>query len=340
MTSEATEYDIRVEELSKRFGDLEAVKGISFEVPRGEIFGFLGPNGAGKSTTIRMLTTLLRPTNGSAKVAGFDILTQSADVRRNVGLVAEKIILYDRLTALENLRFFGRMNHIPDATIKERSAKWLELLGMSEWSNKMVGTFSTGMKQRVNIARALLTSPRIMFLDEPTLGLDPQTTRAIRQFIKELAEQGITVVLTTHQMAEAEMLCDHIGVIDHGTIIALDTSDRLKQLIGDGQGAVLDLLIDGLTEEVRAKLTALPAVRAMAEPEASRLHITLADRADLGTVVEALSGNGAVVRSINMLEPNLEDVFLHLTGTEMRVEVGSSVPTAHRHGGHQTKRVR
>ncbi len=340
MAEGGQEYDIRVEALSKRFGDLEAVKGISFDVPRGEIFGFLGPNGAGKSTTIRMLTTLLRPTAGSATVADYDILAESAGVRRSVGLVAEKIILYDRLTASENLRFFGRMNHIPDDALKERSAKWLELLGMSEWSNKLVGTFSTGMKQRVNIARALLTSPRIMFLDEPTLGLDPQTTRAIRQFIKELAEQGITVVLTTHHMAEAEMLCDRIGIIDHGTIVALDTSDGLKQLIGDGQGAVLDLVIDGLTEGVRDKLKALPAVRSMAEPEASRLHITLADRSDLGAIIDALSGNGSMVRSINTLEPNLEDVFLHLTGTEMRVEVGASIPSASRHGTRGPKRVR
>ncbi len=339
MTSGGQEYDIRTEGLTKRFGDLEAVKSLQLEVPHGEIFGFLGPNGAGKSTTIRMLCTLLRPTEGSATVAGYDIVTEAPDVRRSIGLVAEKIILYDRLTAKENLYFFGRMNHMPEAEIKERSARWLDRLGMVEWKDKMTGTFSTGMKQRVNIARALLTSPRIMFLDEPTLGLDPQTTRAIRYFIKELAEQGITVVLTTHQMAEAEMLCDRISIIDHGTIVAMDTANGLKSLIGSGDGVVLDVSIDGLTDTMRQRIAAIPAVKGIAESEAGRLHITTTESDALGAVTRAVEDSGGRVTSLNTLEPNLEDVFLHLTGSEMRVELSSAVPSGHSRMGH-TKRVR
>ncbi len=341
MTSEAQEFEMRVEALTKRFGDLEAVKGISFEVPRGEIFGFLGPNGAGKSTTIKMLCTLLKPSGGRALVAGYDIVDEASQVRRNIGLVAEKIILYDRLTAEENLYFYGRMNHLPEAEIKARSAFWLDRMGMTQWKDKLAGTFSTGMKQRVNIARALLTSPRIMFLDEPTLGLDPQTTRAIRQFIKELAEQGVTVILTTHQMVEAEMLCDRISIMDHGSIVALDTEANLKNLISDGKGAVLDLALEGLTDGMRQDLGALRGVMGLAEPEAGRLRITTNRPGVLSEVMRLVEGAGGTISSVNTLEANLEDVFLHLTGNEMRVEFAQSAPSGHRRGAAgRTSRVR
>lgn len=336
-------FEIQVEGLSKKFGDLEAVKKVSFNVARGEIFGFLGPNGAGKSTTIRMLCTLLRPTEGSAKVAGYDIIDQPAEVRKSIGLVAEKLILYDRLTALENLYFFGRINHLPEKDIRSRSDEWLQRLGMHEWSNKLAGTFSTGMKQRVNIARALLTQPSIMFLDEPTLGLDPQTSRAIRQFIKELADADITVVLTTHIMAEAEALCDRISIIDHGTIVALDTAAKLKKMLTDEEGVVLDLEVDGLGDRVLKALSDRDFVRAVAETEAGRLRITAAGTSAVRRIIDTVEDNGGTVRHANTLEPNLEDVFLHLTGTEMRVEISESVPTGARHGpaaGTKPKRIR
>ncbi|MFA6587996.1 MAG: ABC transporter ATP-binding protein [Patescibacteria group bacterium] len=220
---------IEVSNLTKKFKEFTAVDNISFKVKKGEIFGFLGPNGAGKSTTIRMLTTLIRPTSGQAFVAGHNITTQAGDVREHIGLVAEKIILYDRLTALENLKFFGKLYHIPKSTAQERAEKWLTTLEMDKWQDKMVGTFSTGMKQRVNIARALLTEPEVMFLDEPTLGLDPQTSRSIRDFIKDLHAHGVTVILTTHIMPEADELSDTIAIIDHGRIIAVDTPANLKK---------------------------------------------------------------------------------------------------------------
>lgn len=219
---------IEVKNLTKKFKDLTAVDNISFNVKEGEIFGFLGPNGAGKTTTIRMLTTLMRPTAGQAAVAGYDICHQPDQVREHIGLVAEKIILYDRLTARENLMFFGRLYRLPKEEIKQRAAKWLKALDMDKWEKKLVGTFSTGMKQRVNIVRALLTEPEVIFLDEPTLGLDPQTSRSIRDFIQELHRHGVTVILTTHIMPEAEELSDTIAIIDRGQIIAMDTPANLK----------------------------------------------------------------------------------------------------------------
>lgn len=246
------EFSIKTENLTKKFGRFEAVSNLNFEVRKGEIFGLLGPNGAGKSTTIRMLTTLLAPTSGTALVAGFDVVRQPHRVRERIGLVAEKVILYNRLTALENLLFFGKLYGLDEKTIKIRSQKWLSLLRMEEWKNESVMKFSTGMKQRINIARALLTEPEVLFLDEPTLGLDPQTRSMIRKFIRELKQHGVTVVLTTHDMLDAELLCDRIAIIDHGRIVALDTVDSLKNLVSHKENPNLEDVYLHLTgEEVR-----------------------------------------------------------------------------------------
>jgi ABC-2 type transport system ATP-binding protein len=336
-----SEFDIEVESLSKHFGALKAVDEISFNVPRAEIFGFLGPNGAGKSTTIRMLCTLSIPTEGSATVAGYDIVKEPAQVRSNIGLVAEKLILYDRLTAMENLWFFGRMNHMAKEDIRSRGEDWLKRLGMIDWKDKLAGTFSTGMKQRVNIARALLTKPSVMFLDEPTLGLDPQTTRAIRQFIKELAETGITVVLTTHEMAEAEALCDRISIIDQGKIVALDTDANLKKMLTDEEGVVLDVEVESMGDRAADDCRGLDCVKAVAEPEAGRLRVTATGKGAIKRVIDTLEREGGTVRRANTLEPSLEDVFLHLTGTDIRDELSSNIPTGAAVAGRSAgKRIR
>ena len=334
------QFDIEVESLSKHFGELKAVNEISFNVPKGEIFGFLGPNGAGKSTTIRMLCTLARPTSGSARVAGHDIVSEPEEVRRSIGLVAEKLILYDRLTAMENLWFFGRINHMRKQDIRTRGEEWLKRLGMWEWRDKLGGTFSTGMKQRVNIARALLTEPSVMFLDEPTLGLDPQTTRAIRQFIKEMAQGGITVVLTTHEMAEAEALCDRISIIDHGNIVALDTDANLKKILSGDEGVVLDLDVEGMTDGTTAACSELNCVKAVAEPEAGRLRVTATGQGAIRQDIETLESEGGVVKRANTLEPSLEDVFLHLTGTEIRDEISSGIQSSAGPHASAKKRIR
>ncbi|MBU0598568.1 ABC transporter ATP-binding protein [Patescibacteria group bacterium] len=234
---------IEVKNLTKKFKDLTAVDGISFSVREGEVFGFLGPNGAGKTTTIKMLCTLLRPTSGQALVSGQDVVKSPSEVRKHIGLVAEKLILYDRLTAMENLKFFGSLYHIPKQEVVARATKWLKALEMEKWQDKMAGTFSTGMKQRVNIARALLTEPEVIFLDEPTLGLDPQTSRSIRNFIDDLHAHGVTVILTTHIMPEADELSDNIAIIDHGKIIAMDTPQNLKASIKKDNATLEDVFL-------------------------------------------------------------------------------------------------
>ncbi len=248
----SSEIIIKAEQLTKKFGTLAAVNQLNFEVCRGEVFGLLGPNGAGKSTTIRMLTTLLIPTSGKAEVAGYDIVKNPAKVREKIGLVAEKVILYNRLTPYENLEFFGKLYGIDNKTIRERAERWVSRLHMSDWMHTLVMFFSTGMKQRINIARALLTEPEVLFLDEPTLGLDPQTTLAIRNFIRELKEHDVTVVLTTHDMFDAELLCDRVAIIDHGKIVAIDTVKNLKKLVTNKENPSLEDVYLFLTgEEIR-----------------------------------------------------------------------------------------
>ena len=243
---------IEVKNLTKKFRKFVAVDSISFDIKKGEILGFLGPNGAGKSTTIRMLVTLLSPTSGQATLAGYDIVKQPDAVRKHIGLVAEKIILYNPLTARENLNFFGKLFHLTKEQIKERSEKWVERLDMSEWMNTQVGAFSTGMKQRINIVRALLTEPDNLFLDEPTLGLDPQTTHLIRNFICELNDQGVTVLLTTHDMLEADELCDRVAIIDHGKIAALDTIENLKKKVQGKENPTMEDVFLAITgKEIR-----------------------------------------------------------------------------------------
>jgi len=242
---------IEVKNLTRKFKELTAVDNISFYVAEGEVFGFLGPNGAGKSTTIKMLCTLLQPTSGSGRVAGHDIVKEPARVREHIGLVAEKIILYDRLTALENLMFFGSLYHLPKKEIKVRAMKWLKALEMDRWADKLTGTFSTGMKQRVNIARAHLTEPEVMFLDEPTLGLDPQTSRSIRDFIQDLHEHGVTVILTTHIMPEADELSDTVAIIDRGKIIAIDTPKNLKLSLNKENATLEDVFLQLTGRDMR-----------------------------------------------------------------------------------------
>jgi len=238
---------IEVKNLSKQFKNFKAVKNISFDVKKGEIFGFLGPNGAGKSTTIRVLTTLLRPTSGTVKVGGFSVDKEADKVREKIGLVAEKIILYDLLTARENLHFFGRLYRLQADELNKRIDFWLKELGMKRWENKLVGSFSTGMKQRVNLARALLTEPDVLFLDEPTLGLDPQTTRHIRDFILALNKEGKTIVLTTHDMHEAELVCDRIAIINKGELVAVDTLEGLKKRVPKIKNPSLEEIFLNLT---------------------------------------------------------------------------------------------
>lgn len=331
---------IEVEGLTKRFGDFTAVDHISFAVEKGMVFGFLGPNGAGKSTAIRMLCTLLRPTEGNARVVGFDIVREQSQVRQHIGLVAEKIILYDQLTAEENLTLFGRLNNLPEEQIKQGTDKWLDRLHMEAWRKNRVGTFSTGMKQRINVARALLHHPHVLFLDEPTLGLDPQTTHAIHEFILELREEGITMVLTTHDMLEAETLCQRIAIIDQANIVALDTTTNLKKLLSADNTTVIDVEIANLSEPMLSQLKDLESIASVTQSDTYRVRIHTRNTDSITPILNGLNAMGASVRAINTVLPTMEDVFLHVTGREMKDKAVAGVPSTRRRAWGVVPRVR
>lgn len=281
-----------------------------------------------------MLCTLLRPTEGSAEVAGFDITRRPSEVRRHIGLVTEKLILYDRLTTEENLALFGRLNHLPQSTIKQQIDRLLKLVQMEEWRKHLTGTFSTGMKQRINIARALLHQPDVLFLDEPTLGLDPQTTRSIHEFIKELSRQGMTIILTTHIMSEAESLSRRVGIIDHGKIASLGTPAKLKMIVSGKDATILDIDVANLSGKLIAELKKLECVASLSQKETYQLRIHTRGGDAIGKIIDAIRHYEGRIRAINTVEPTLEDVFLHLTGREIRDEATEKVPSA---GGHRRR---
>jgi len=224
------EFAIETDGLTKKFGSFTAVDHVDLAVRRGEIYGFLGPNGAGKSTTIRMLCTLLRPTSGTATVAGFDVDSEANEVRRRIGLVSEKLIMYTRLTAEQNLMFFGKLYGIDNAELRPKIQELLDLVKLTPFKDRSVGGFSSGMRQRMNVIRALIHDPEIIFLDEPTTGLDPQSTKFVRDTILDLKREGHSIILTTHIMEEADELSDRISIIDHGKLMATGTVPELKNV--------------------------------------------------------------------------------------------------------------
>ena len=325
---------IELNNLTKKFGDFTAVDDLSLEVKEGEIFGFLGPNGAGKSTTIRMLCTLAQPTSGSATVAGYDLIKDSDKVRQKIGLVAEKMIMYDRLTAAENLRFFGKLYSIPKQKLEEQINDLLELVDMQEWRDTQISKFSTGMKQRINVIRALLPEPEILFMDEPTLGLDPQTTFSIRDITREINQEGMTVILTTHAMTEAEALSDRVAIIDHGKVAALDTPQNLKNIIVDGETTVFGTKISNLTSDLVGKIKSLDVVTGVVQQDDYNLKISGRGEDALNEIIDAIRSEGGNITSItNSNESTLEDVFLAVTGKEMRDHATEkAAPSHHRHG--------
>ncbi len=223
---------VQADELTKKFGNFTAVDHVSFSVKEGEIFGFLGPNGAGKTTTINMLCTLMQPTEGQATVGGFDVVREADEVRKRIGVVTEKLIMYDLFTPIENLKVFGKLYDVPGEELNKRVDELVKHIDLWDWRNSKVGNFSSGMRQRLNFARALVHSPKILFLDEPTIGLDPATARNIREMIAKLNRDGCTIILTTHQMEVADQLSHRISIIDQGKIIALDTPENLKTKVG------------------------------------------------------------------------------------------------------------
>jgi ABC-2 type transport system ATP-binding protein len=300
-----------------------AVNGVDLEIQRGEIFGLLGPNGAGKSTTIRMLCTLLEPTSGTARVNGFDIVKQANDVRRSLGtLLAGERSIYWKLTARENLEYFAALYHIPPTVARKRVDELIERMELKERANELVEKYSTGMKQRVAIAKALLARPPILLLDEPTLGLDPQAARRLRELIAELKQEGHTILLTTHYMEEADQLSDRIGIIDTGKVIALDTPAALKRRID--QKEVIRLELTGWHDNLSQKLKSIAGIENLTsrqQGETDLWEVSLQaqnSRAALPRIVEHISGNGTRLVNMNVVKPSLEDVFIHLTGKALR----------------------
>lgn len=330
---------IEVKNLTKMFNDFVAVDSISFDVKKGEIFGLLGPNGAGKSTTIRMLCTLSRPTKGTAAIGGYDIVKNDTEVRKLVGIVSEKMIMYNRLTARENLLFFGDLFNIPKDVLNKRIDDLLELVQLTKWKGSQVGTFSSGMRQRMNVIRALLNMPQVLFLDEPTLGLDPQSTVEIREFIKKInRENETTILITTHMMGEADLLCDSIGIIDHGKIVALDTSTNLKRMISGANTTILKLEIANLTPDLIATIRALKCVETVSQENSTHLKIHAHGDDAFDTIIDAIRAKKTKIDSIENLQPTLEDVFLHITGHEVRDAANQKMPLSnHRHFAPQAR---
>ncbi len=307
---------IEVLDLHRSFGDTKAVQGVSFDVQQGEIFSLLGPNGAGKTTTISMLSCLLRPDEGDARVMGHSIREDQMGVKSVLGVVPQEIALYEDLTARENLTFWGKMYGLRGGVLKMRVDEVLDVIGLRERAKETVEKYSGGMKRRVNIGVALLHKPKVIYMDEPTVGIDPQSRRNILDSVVALKDQGMTVLYTTHYMEEAQELSDHIGIMDHGKMIANGTHDELVKLVG-GQTRI-DLT---LNMEASAVLNEWRAVEGVTQVSAEDgLVSVLVDdsNAVLPRLFDVTNRLAARITSVDIREPNLEAVFLHLTGRALR----------------------
>jgi ABC-2 type transport system ATP-binding protein len=308
---------VRVEQLEKRYGDLVAVRGVSFEVAPGETFGFLGPNGAGKSTTISMLCTLVRPTGGAAWVDGFDVMAEPTEVRRRIGLVFQEPTLDEYLTAQENLRFHAELYGVPRAVVPERLEQVMQMVGLWDRRKGLVRTFSGGMKRRLEIARGLLHSPRVLFLDEPTVGLDPQTRSHIWSYINALKQrESITMFLTTHYMDEAEH-CDRIAIIDNGEIVVIDTPEALKASVARDR-------VQLHTDDDEAAIVALREQFSL-EATISEGSVTVQVAGGEEFVPRLFADLGVGINSVSVARPTLDDVFMTYTGRTIRdAEAGAA----------------
>ena len=335
-----SENIVETQGLVKRYGDVEAVRGLSFAVRRGEVFGLLGPNGAGKTTAISMLTGVLPPTSGTARVGGYDILKELDQVKKINGLVPQDLALYPTLSARANLNFFGRIYGLRGKELRERVEDVLRIVALTSRADDAIKTFSGGMKRRVNIAAGLVHQPKLLFLDEPTVGVDPQSRNHIFESVLRLnRERGMSIIYTSHYMEEVELLCNRVAIIDQGKIIALDTVKNLIAMLG---GGVIHVGLQQVDDALLAQLSALPAVRrATLAPQPAPPPPAEGQEAEVAEVAPAPSYNIVKIEaehsqqallnmirffnerdipivSLEILEPNLENVFLHLTGKKLR----------------------
>jgi ABC-2 type transport system ATP-binding protein len=311
-----TKNIVEVSNLVKSFNGLTAVNGISFAIPQGEIFGLLGPNGAGKTTAISMLTCLLAPTSGTANIAGYDVASQAKTVKGIIGLVPQDLAVYPQLSARDNLLFFGRIYGLKGQQLRQRVDELLKLVGLYERANDLVNNFSGGMKRRVNIAAGLLHQPQVLFLDEPTVGVDPQSRNFIFDNIERLNRQGMTVLYTTHYMEEAERLCHRVAIIDQGQIIALNTPKALISSLG---GGIIRLGLPETTKQTFIdQIKKLPAVKDISRKDNILSVQTRNSQEALAQIIQLLNTAKVTITTMEILEPNLESVFLHLTGRRLR----------------------
>lgn len=307
---------IELNNLEKSFGDLKAVDGVSFAVQEGEIFSLLGPNGAGKTTTISMLSTLLRPDDGDAFVLGHSIRSEPMKVKESLGVVPQEIALYEDLSARENLVFWGKMYGLRGTALKNRVDEVLETIGLTDRQKGRVGKFSGGMKRRVNIGVALLHKPRVIYMDEPTVGIDPQSRRSILDSVVSLKDQGMTVLYTTHYMEEAQELSDHIAIMDNGKVIAAGTPDELVKLVG--QSDRITLTINSESSRILEQWRATPGVETISEEDGKLTLLVDDSNRVLPRLFDAAALSGIRITSVEIQVPNLESVFLHLTGRALR----------------------
>jgi len=330
-------YSIETDNLTRAFDVKRSVDGkqrketilavdhVNIRVKDGELFGLLGPNGAGKTTTIKLLTTLLLPTEGQAKVGGYDVVKEVDKVRRIIGSVAgNEGGFYWHLSARDNLWFFSQLYGLADDQARKRIVLLLDIVGLADRADDRVDKFSSGMKQKLCLARGLLNDPQIFFLDEPTLGLDPNIARTIRDFIREdiVRKAGKTVLLTTHYMNEADELCDRVAILDNGKVLACDTPTALKRMIG--KATVLELEVSNMVDDVHAELSGLPGVSHLVvkttdpSSNSASLKFHMSQEESLSHVIDALVRKNVKVDSMRKTEPNLEDVFIHFTGRGLR----------------------
>ncbi len=305
---------ISVSNLKKSYDSIQALKGISFQIEKGEFFGLLGPNGAGKTTTISILSTIVEPSEGTVSIAGFDLKKNPAECKKTIGVVPQEIALYNELSAYDNLLFWGGLYGVPSAELKTRSEEILKLFGLYDRRNDKVKTYSGGMKRRINIASALLHKPVVLFMDEPTVGIDPQSRNLIFEVVEKLHKEGMTIVYTTHYMEEAERFCDRIGIIDDGRIIAQGSLEELKKSCQMKETIVVSfvLLSDTIFDQIVSEWKDLKRIE-------NSIHFYSSNvKSDLAKIIIRCSETGLDIVHIDIQKVNLETIFLSLTGKQLR----------------------
>jgi ABC-2 type transport system ATP-binding protein len=309
---------LEVRQLTKRYKDFEAVKNVSFSINKGESFGLLGPNGAGKTTTIQMISGLFPPTSGNIQVAGIDMVKQPKQGQGLLGIVPQEIALYQTMSARENLSFWGRMYGLRGSHLQKRIEDVLEIIGLADRSKEKVETFSGGMKRRVNIGAAILHKPKLLIMDEPTVGIDPQSRSHILETVKKLNGEGMTVIYTSHYMEEVEYLCEKIGIMDQGEFITSGTISELRETIGDRSRIVMNFTEARDLESIKTMLTPKIPEKDLLMKQNELAIFHREPQKILSELIQSVTGAGFDITSVEIVEPNLESVFLHLTGRSLR----------------------